>query len=36
MIDISEETIERYRADGAVVVRGAIGPEWLDRLAGAI
>ncbi len=36
MIGISEETIERYRADGAVVVRGAVGSDWLDRLAGAI
>jgi ectoine hydroxylase-related dioxygenase (phytanoyl-CoA dioxygenase family) len=36
MVEISDEAIERYRADGAIVVRGAVGPEWLDRLAGAI
>jgi ectoine hydroxylase-related dioxygenase (phytanoyl-CoA dioxygenase family) len=36
VIEISPEEIERYRTDGAIVVRGAVGPEWLDRLAGAI
>lgn len=36
MIEVSQEAIEQYRTDGAIVVRGAIGPEWLERLGAAI
>ncbi len=33
---ITDETIERYRADGAVVIRGLVDDAWRDRLAAAI
>lgn len=36
MVCLSRDSIERFRADGAIVVRGAIGPEWIERLAIAI
>ena len=36
MKPITPEQIDEYWADGATVVRNAIGAEWLARLAGAI
>jgi ectoine hydroxylase-related dioxygenase (phytanoyl-CoA dioxygenase family) len=31
--DADAETIDEFRRDGAVVLRGVLGHEWLDRLA---
>ncbi|MGI9606778.1 MAG: phytanoyl-CoA dioxygenase family protein [Acidimicrobiales bacterium] len=36
MVDLNADVIEQFRADGATVVRGAIGDDWLERLAAAI
>jgi hypothetical protein len=29
---LSEETIGRYRSDGAVCIRGALGSEWISLI----
>lgn len=36
MVAISDDAVTQYWADGATVVRGAIGDDWLARLADAI
>jgi len=36
MVQIDEQQIDQYWADGAIVVRNAISDEWLERLAAAI
>ena len=35
-MDISDEQIKQYWADGATVLRDVISPEWRERLAAAI
>lgn len=36
MVQISDDMVAQYWRDGAIVVRNAITPEWLDRVAAAI
>ncbi len=33
MIHVARETLEQFRRDGAVVLRGALGTDWLELLA---
>ena len=35
-IEITDRDIDSYDRDGAVVLRGAFGPAWLDRLAAGV